>query len=211
MNVPKRLWIYHIIHVDDFASVVQADGLFAPSTPKQTKPPISLSNPEIEERRLKQLTLTSYPDLCVGDCVSFAFCPRSVNLLYIHNRHPKLTYRDGQQSIIHLAADFHATVEWANQNDLRWVFTSSSASSYYFADFCDLKKLEIINWKAIESIFEKRFKDTKQAEFLLEKRLPLSLVKGIGVFSEKEESQIKGLLENSGHQPPVKIMPQWYY
>ena len=69
----------------------------------------------IKKRRLK-LKLTSHPDLHVGDCVPFYFCPRSVMLYVIHMaNHAELTYRGGQESIVHLEAGLHEAVAWANE------------------------------------------------------------------------------------------------
>ncbi|MBE0347362.1 DarT ssDNA thymidine ADP-ribosyltransferase family protein [Pseudoalteromonas peptidolytica] len=36
----------------------------------------------IKQRCLTELTLSSYPDLFVGQCVPFYFCPRSI-MLYV--------------------------------------------------------------------------------------------------------------------------------
>jgi hypothetical protein len=211
MNAPKRVWIYHIIHVDDFPSVVESQALNALSSETESKPQVSLSNPEIEQRRLKELTLASHPDLHVGDFVPFNFCPRSVSLYFINRKHRKLPYQDGQEPIVHLVADFHAAVDWAVNNGQRWAFTSSCASSYYFMDFSDVNKIDFLNWKAIESSFEKRFKDVKQSEALFEKKFPWSLIKAIGVFSQKVKDQVEMVQGRSNHQPPVKVMPSWYF
>ena len=50
--------------------------------------------------------------------------------------HPSLAYTGGQEPIVHLEADLHQTVAWAEQNRLRWAFTLSNAGSYYFEDRC---------------------------------------------------------------------------
>lgn len=55
----------------------------------------------IKQRRLT-LSLNSDPDLHVGDCVPFYFCPRSVMLFLIHRRNQELAYQGGQEPIVHL-------------------------------------------------------------------------------------------------------------
>lgn len=68
---------------------------------------------DIKARRLRR-TLLSRPGLCVGDCVPFYFCPRSIMLYLLFKRnHANLAYRGGQEPIIHLEADLHATDAWA--------------------------------------------------------------------------------------------------
>lgn len=56
----------------------------------------------IKQRRLTELTLSSYPDLFVGQCVPFYFCPRSIMLYVIHRADSEeLAYKGGQEPIIH--------------------------------------------------------------------------------------------------------------
>ena len=70
----------------------------------------------IKRRRLTK-ALNSYPDLHVGDCVPFYFCPRSVMLYVIHmTNHPELTFRGGQDEIVHLEADLRETIAAADAN-----------------------------------------------------------------------------------------------
>jgi hypothetical protein len=69
----------------------------------------------IKERRLTK-RLYSYPDLTVGQCVPFYFCPRSVMLYTLHQQdHKDLSYREGQTWIIHLEADMNGAITWATQ------------------------------------------------------------------------------------------------
>ncbi len=171
----------------------------------------------IKQRRL-ELTLSSYPGLRVGECVPFYFCPRSVMLYIIYQaNHPELTYRGGQEPIVHLMADLHEAVAWAKQNQQRWAFTLSNAGARYFEDRADLTNLDEINWKAVyantwsgEGI-DPLLKEGKQAEFLIENRFPWGLIEEIGVLSQKTYQQVMGTLPRVGHQPAVKIKSGWYY
>ena len=72
---------------------------------------------EIKRRRLEELDVKSHPGTKVGQYVPFYFCFRSIMLYLLYQgNHPELTYRGGQRPIIHLEADFNATVEWANHS-----------------------------------------------------------------------------------------------
>ena len=53
-------------------------------------------------------------------------------LYLIYRRNEELTYKGGQEPIVHLEADLHATIAWAQQNARRWAFTLSNAGAYYF-------------------------------------------------------------------------------
>src|SRR6185437_9664847 len=117
----------------------------------------------IKQRRLNELTLSSHPQLHVGDCVPFYLCPRSVMLYLIYQgNHPELTYRGGQGPIIHLEADLQATVAWADGEGQRWAFTLSNAGSYFFEDRSDLANLEEIDWNAVQARDWRTCKDGKQ-------------------------------------------------
>ena len=147
MTVPAKPKIYHIVHVDRLPSII-ADGCLwcDAEIVRRTPAGTSIGMNKIKQRRLNELTLASHPDLHVGDCVPFYFCPRSIMLYLIYRaNHEELTYRGGQRPIVHLQADLHASVAWADQQGRSWAFTLSNAGSYYFEDRCDLEQLDEIN------------------------------------------------------------------
>ncbi len=165
----------------------------------------------IKERRMHK-TLTSYPDLHVGECVPFYFCPRSAMLYLFHeNSHQDITYHEGQEPIIHLVADLKNVLDWATTNQKRWVFTDSNAGSFYFNDYNNLDQLHRIDWPSVQAEDWKKCKEQKQAEFLMEKQLPFELIEFIGVYSKSQLQTVAGVLSSSGHKPPVNIMKNWYY
>ena len=166
---------------------------------------------KIKQRRLKELTLNCHPALHVGDCVPFYFCPRSIMLYLIYRANSELSYRGGQGPIIHLQADLHACVAWAEKNNRRWAFTLSNAGAYYFEDRCDLSHLSELDWQAIRATSWQDCKEGKQAEFLLEDRFPWDLVEHIGVHSHSIYQRVVNALPSGGHRPPVAIKSNWYY
>jgi len=171
---------------------------------------IGMSN--IKARRLNELQLTSHPGLYVGQCVPFYLCPRSIMLYMMHcGNDPDLTYRGGQQPILHLEADLHATVQWANQNDQRWAFTLSNAGARYFEDRNDLGKLGEIDWEAVQARQWRQKKDGKQAEFLIENPFPWHLIERIGAFSNVWAQQAQTAIRGLRHKPGVEILREWYY
>ncbi|HEY1528534.1 MAG TPA: DUF4433 domain-containing protein [Candidatus Angelobacter sp.] len=213
MSPPTHPKIYHIVHVDRLPSIV-ADGCFwcDAEVVRRAPPGTTIGMDNIKQRRLTELTLSSHPNLHVGDCVPFYFCPRSVMLyLMYQGNHPDLVYRGGQDPIIHLEADLHAVVDWANQAGRRWAFTLSNAGSYYFEDRSDLSQLDEIDWDAVQARQWQNCKERKQAEFLLEQSFPLQLVERIGVRSRIQYQQVFNTLPVGGRQPNVEICPNWYY
>ena len=212
MAVPAQPKIFHICHVDRLASIVAAGGLLSDAAVVQAAAPGTvIGMNHIKQRRLQELRLNSHPGLFVGQCVPFYFCPRSVMLFLIHRQNADLAYKGGQGPIIHLEADLHATVAWANAQPRRWAFTLSNAGSRYFEDRADLARLGDVDWDAVAARNWSACREAKQAEFLLEHSFPWHLVERIGVLSQPIATQVAQTLPLGGHRPPVQILPAWYY
>lgn len=219
MTIPKQPKIYHIVHVDRLPSIIADRCLWCDAEIIQRVPPgTTIGMNGIKQRRLYELLLASHPELHVGDCVPFYFCPRSIMLYLIHQgNHPELSYRGGQDPIIHLEADLRASVAWAVANHRRWAFTLSNAGAYYFEDRDNLAQLHEVNWEAVQTNrwsgngISPTMKEGKQAEFLMENSFPWHLVERIGVHSRAIFQQAASALPAGGHRPPIEIKPDWYY
>lgn len=223
MPPPAEPMIYHIVHVDRLSSIIADGNLWcdAEITRREAANPstgTTIGLNSIKQRRLTRLTLASHPGLYVGQCVPFYFCPRSV-MLYVISRadHSELAYHGGQRPIIHLEADLHQAVDWADRNQRRWAFTLSNAGSNHFEDRSDLAQLGEIDWDAVQTNrwagegIPSSVKEGKQAEFLVEQSFPWELVSRIGVRSPQVLDQLGQALHEAGHQPRVEVMPEWYY
>lgn len=219
MTVPARPKIYHIVHVDRLPSIIGSSSLWCDAVMvAHAGLGTTIGMNSIKKRRLEELTLTSHPDLHVGKCVPFYFCPRSIMLFLLYQaNHPELTYRGGQSPIVHLEADLHSSVAWAQQHGRRWAFTLSNAGAYYFEDRADLARLGEVNWAAVQTNrwsgngIDRSVKEGKQAEFLMEQDFPWHLVERIGVYSRPVYQQVANSLPANGHRPPIEIKADWYY
>jgi hypothetical protein len=213
MPQPARPKIYHIVHVDRLASIVNDGNLWSDAVlVAERRGGTVIGMHDIKERRLNELHLTSHPDLYVGQCVPFYFCPRSVMLFLIHCANADgLTYRGGQEPIVHLECDLYDAVDWAEKHDRRWAFTLSNAGARYFEDRSDLAQLHEINWTAVAATQWQHLKEGKQAEFLAERSFPWSLVSRIGVQSKGIAQQVADILQGAEHRPMVRIQSDWYY
>jgi hypothetical protein len=133
--------------------------------------------------------------------------------MFWKDNHPEINYHGGQEPIVHLVADFHGTIAWAEQNNKRWVFTSSNAGSAFFDDFHEKSQLSEICWGAVRARNWQGRQDQKQAEFLIEEAFPWTLVEKIGVFSESRCRQVNSILERISAVPPLSACVEraWYY
>ena len=81
MQIPADPKIYHIVHADRLPSIIADGRLWCDAEIVRCSPPgTTIGMNGIKQRRLNELTLNSHPDLHVGDCVPFYFCPRSIML-----------------------------------------------------------------------------------------------------------------------------------
>jgi hypothetical protein len=77
----QNLKIYHIVHIDKLQSIINSGGLLSDSEViREGLNGTNIGMNSIKQRRLTELRLDTYPDLFVGQCVPFYFCPRSVML-----------------------------------------------------------------------------------------------------------------------------------
>ena len=217
MTVPARPKIYHIVHLDNLASIVADGGLLSDADMANRNEASVIGMSGIKQRR-RSLQIHCRPGLFVGDCVPFYFCPRSIMVYIIHcANHPNLSYQGGQAQIVHLEFDMREIVEWAENNSRRWAFTLSNAGANYFEDSCDLARLEEINWDAVSSNrwsgpgVERSIKEGKQAEFLVETRVPWRLIRRIGVHSQAIAAQVAQCFGRAERGPTLEIRPDWYY
>lgn len=125
--------------------------------------------------------------------------------------HQELSYRGGQDPIIHLEADLQQTVAWADEQRLQWAFTTSNAGSSYFEDWCDLADLGEINWEAVQAKQWREVQEDRQAEFLMERHFPWNLILRIGVRSEQMRQRAMAVVEAARHKPRVEIKRDWYH
>lgn len=212
MPPPANPKIYHIVHVDRLRSIIADGRLLSDSeVARLSRPGTTIGMTEIKQRRRTNV-LTSRPGLHVGDCVPFYFCPRSVMLYVIHKKnHPALEYRGGQNPIVHLEADLRDAVAWADRKGRRWAFTLSNAGSSLFEDRADFADLPKIDWVAVGARNWRDKREGKQAEFLVERSFPWTLVERIGVRGPRTRGMVERALKGAPHAPPVATERLWYY
>jgi hypothetical protein len=212
---PDRPKLYHITHVDNLPGIVADGGLISDRAMiNRGGPAQAIGMSDIKRRRVEQLDVSCQPGTKVGDYVPFYFCPRSIMLYVVHRaKHPELSYRGGQEPVVHFEADLHAVVEWAEDHDVRWAFSLSNAGAFYTEFRSRLEDLDQLDWPAIAAMDFRAadVKEGKQAEFLVYARFPFDLVGRIGVRSEAVRRQAAAAIARAGRQPPIELRPEWYF
>lgn len=148
---PPKPSIYHITHVDNLPAIIAAGSLLSDTLIReQGGPVVTIGMAEIKQDRIERRVVHCHPGTMVGDYVPLYFCPRSVMLYLIYMaNHQKLAYRGGQRPIVHLEADLHQAVQWADAQGRRWAFTLANAAARYVEFRNHLTQLDQLNWQAI--------------------------------------------------------------
>ncbi|GAB4208022.1 MAG: DUF4433 domain-containing protein [Roseiflexaceae bacterium] len=205
-------WLYHITHVQNLASITSQSKLCCDRLLDEH----GLARIEIAYQTLKakrsgrQVPLP--PGGALDDYVPFYFAPRSP-MLFAISRDQIPGYNEGQRSVVHLVLAAEDVVAL----NLPFVFTDGHAYmeiSSYFNNLADLSK---IDWTIMKELY---WTDTpedgdrrrrRQAEFLVYREVPWSLVRGIGVIDNQIAEEVQKVIKDVNHQPKVVIRPQWYY
>jgi hypothetical protein len=212
---PTSPKIYHITHIDNLPSIATGMGLVSDAQRIASDLSCSLVGMStIKQRRLEEIEIACHPGTTVGQYVPFYFCPRSIMLYILRmGNHPDVSYRGGQQPIVHLQADFHQVITWANTNAVPWTFSNGNAGSRLTSFYNDPAQLSEIDWNAIAAtdFRDPKIKEGKQAEFLLFNVFPWTLVEKVGTMDSTIASKVKTALAIADHQPTITIEPTWYF
>ena len=212
---PPRPKLYHITHVDNLRAIASDGGLVSDAAMIERGGPVqAIGMSGIKRRRVEELEVDQHPGTKVGDYVPLYFCPRSIMLYVIHcANHPELTYRGGQEPIVHLEADVHAVIQWAERSGVRWAFSLSNAGAYYTEYRSRVEELDQLYWPAITATDFRpdQVKERKQAEFLVHGRFPLDLIERVGVRSAGIQARAAAALSGTGCRVPIEVRQEWYF
>lgn len=127
--------------------------------------------------------------------------------------HPELTYRGGQGPIVHLEAELKPSCDWADVEDLRWAFSLSNTGAVYTEFRDDSDDLGDVDWRSVAATDFRpaSVNEGKQAEFLVEQRYAWTLIQRIGVCNGSVRDRALDALADATHQPPVDVVPRWYF
>ena len=112
---------------------------------------------------------------------------------------------------MHLEADLHTVVKWATSQRVPWAFSLGNAAESRAEFRGRLSELGEVNWIAVAANrWRGDMKGPKQAEFLVHRHLPWSLIERIGVMSERVERRVAEIVGDSANLR-VEVRREWYY
>ena len=212
--------IYRIIDITNLASICEHDGIWCKSSVETLGIKYTnIAHTNIMDKRAKIKVQRRYPPIrqvakggVLADYVPFYFAPRSPMLCSIS--HGKVEgYPQGQNGVIH----FVSSAEEVKNKGLDFAFTDGHAIMTLSEFYDDLEDLHHIDWEIMNARF---WGDTiedndrsrrREAEFLVRRFFPWTLVSEISVISNSIAEEVRTIIKESEHQPIVTIRPGWYY
>ena len=223
MPVPNPLRIFHISAIPNLAGIAKSKMLRANAVLQKKK--IKHANIAYQGAQGKRATklVAKPPGGVIHDYVPFYFAPRSPMLMAINGgRVEGCPYR--QQDIVH----FETTVETLVAEGLPFVFYDYNATLNIATCYNNLNDLDKINWVLFHEpprmdgyckywnnrVDNPRYilrMETRQAEFLIHKSVPLNLMQVVGVHDESKAEEVRKILDDADIDIPVEVKPAWYF
>lgn len=217
------LRIYHITPICNLASIAKAKVLQSNASLKQKK--VAYGNIAYQGAQGKRATklVERPPGETIHDYVPFYFAPRSPMLFTINNGNvPDCPYR--QSDIVHCVT----TVETIAENNLPFVFYDYNATLTIATCYSDLDDLDRIDWdlfyehprldgyckcwnsrRDVPRYFLRQ--ETRQAEFLVHKKVPLKLMTMVGAYNEAKAAEVRQIFEDAHLELEVQAKSAWYF
>ncbi len=134
-------------------------------------------------------------------------------MLYTINRGNVDGYPNGQNGVIHLVS----SAEAIQDAGLIFAFTDGHGIMYLSEFYDDLADLDRVDWAVMALRYwhdtndDNDRKRRREAEFLVHRFLPWSLIREIGVINDQMEADVRFAMTQAAHQPIVTIQCGWYY
>lgn len=223
MPPPRPLRIFHITPIPNLIGIAKSKMLYANSMLQKKK--LEHANIAYQGAQGKRATklVAKPPGGVIHDYVPFYFAPRSPMLAAI-NAGLVEGCAHGQPDIVH----FVSTVEAVVKEGLDFVYYDHNATLNFAKCFKNLADLDKIDWDLFfeaprldgycQYYFDNmnnprytRRKASRQAEFLVHKTFPLSLMVCVGVYSKEKAAEVEEIFDDADIDIPVEVKPAWYH
>ncbi|MCL5959413.1 MAG: DUF4433 domain-containing protein [Chloroflexi bacterium] len=204
--------LYHITHIGNLPSILGHGGLWCDnSRVEKGLATRGIAHDHIKVRRAQRVVPLGAGGT-LADYVPFYFAPRSPMLYAIHTGYV-VGYNEGQEPIVHLVSSADKVV----RSQMPFSFTDGHAEMAISSFFDSLADLNRIDWDIMQTAY---WRDTsldgdrkrkRQAEFLVYRFFPWSLVTEIGVISSAMADRVEAIVTGANHQPNIAVRRSWYY
>jgi hypothetical protein len=214
MTVPVPTPIYRIIHIDNLEVLLRRGGLHAPHfTPDDGLAYRTIHNIDIQaERRVRPIRCG--PGGTVHDYVPFYFGYLSPMLLQLKTGRVA-GYNEGQEPLVYLVSSVQNVVD----SGISFVFSDGHGIAAFTAWYDRLEELAKVDWSMV---YERYWADApedmdrqrrKQAEFLIHRVCPWSLIREIAVYNNRAKDRVEKVLTGfaASLRPNVIVRSEWYY
>ena len=223
MPPPRPLRIFHITAIPNLPGIAKSKMLYANAVLQKKK--LQHANIAYQGAQGKRATkmVAKPPGGFIHDYVPFYFAPRSPMLAAINAGLVEgCVHR--QPDIIHFVSNVEAVVE----EGLDFVFYDHNATLNFAKCFNDLADVDKIDWDLFfeaprldgycqyyfDDVNNPRYirrKATRQAEFLVYKNFPLSLMNSVGVYSREKAAEVQEIFDEADIDIPIEVKTAWYH
>jgi hypothetical protein len=221
--IPSPLRIFHITAIANLASIAKSRMLYANAVLQKKK--VQYENIAYQGAQGKRATkmVAKPPGGVIHDYVPFYFAPRSPMLFTINKGNvPDCPYR--QQDIVHLMTSAEDVIA----RELPFVFYDYNATLNFANCYSNPKDLDKIDWGLFHEVpcldgycrywhndinnpkYALR-KETRQAEFLVHKLVPLKLINLVGVYDGTKAAEVTRIFKEASVKLRVEAKPEWYF
>lgn len=211
----EDLWIHHMTHIDNLASVLKSGYLYSRNKVQALKVLTHYGSGKCvkDARSLKPSAIDGHT---LGDFVLFFFAPRSAMLRSI--RRCPGGYAASEDDMIYLVADFKKVREWAESKGVRWEVSgrnclSSTPGISVDNDFAGKDVSPSLPHPAIDTLYPQNANEDSEhmAEFHLLDGLPIELLREIVVKTPEIKNRVKNELMTYQLDLAVEVDRKWYF
>lgn len=214
MPPPNPTPIFRFVHVDNLDALMRRGGLHAPNhMPDDGLPYRFCHDPEVQGAR-SAVTITAGPGGTIHDYVPFYFGYLSPMMLKLKTGQVS-GYNDGQEPLIYLVS----TAQAVAAAGVEFVFTDGHGLAFFTKQFDRLERLDAVDW---EMVYQRYWSDNtndmdrqrrKQAEFLVHRSCPWSLIQEIAVIDTETRDRVEAIQTAfpASQGKMVKVERSWYY
>lgn len=202
--------IYRITHIDNVDWDLR-HGLQCRSSQLENPNFRNIGNLDLIEKR-KNRIVPIPPGGTLSDYVPFYFTSRSPMLYNIKTGYNGIPRVPMSEIVIYVAS-----LRSLHETGIKYVFTDQHAKLVTAEFFNSLNDLDRIDWNIIgRSDFghdpeDPQKKDRYQAEALIHRELPCSLLRGIVCYDNQAKSQVEALVQRHDHTLPVVVKPGMFF